>query len=390
MAPGDVNNAPIVIAALGGSLRTRSYNRRLLEAARTLAPQGMRIDIHDLAAIPPYNADVEAEGDPAPVAALKETVRDAEGIIIATPEYNRSVPGVLKNAIDWLSRPPLASVLRGKPIAIIGATSGEGGTERAQLHLREILNYPGALVLSGPRLCLSRAYEKFSPEGQLQEEHAKQLRAVLAVLFSAAARSAAVRIEEVSGTAPAARALLQEFEDEMADLYGRHARRSLRLPRGLHPPNGCFLVLSSHGRPLACGGLRSAGRDVAEIRRMYVRRRARGRGFGRQLLKALEQRARELGYQRIRLETGSLNGEAQHLYLSQGYRRMPVADNGPWFQAEKDLLPGRDTRTASDEALLAPGTASQVASSPPASTFIADAAGADSGQASWVLTRACD
>src|SRR5690242_14601242 len=110
---------------IAGSLRGGSYNRALLRAAVALAPSGVEIRVFDrLADVPPYNADVEAKGDPEPVGALKQAIRDADALLIVTPEYNYGVPGVLKNAIDWASRPPTGSVLNGKPAAIMGATPG--------------------------------------------------------------------------------------------------------------------------------------------------------------------------------------------------------------------------------------------------------------------------
>jgi hypothetical protein len=118
------------ILAISGSLRERSYNRALLRAAEELAPAGVKIEEFDLSPIPFYDGDVEAAGDPASVVALRAAVAEADGVLIATPEYNRGTSGVLKNAIDWLSRPALASVLRWKPVAVIGASTGRGGTRR--------------------------------------------------------------------------------------------------------------------------------------------------------------------------------------------------------------------------------------------------------------------
>src|SRR5919201_6101022 len=116
------------ILGIPGSLRAGSYNRQLLRAARELAPEPMEIELFELHDIPPYNGDVEAQGDPEPVAAFKDAIRHAHGLLIATPEYNRGIPGVLKNAIDWASRPPLGSPLAGKQVAIMGASTGRGGT----------------------------------------------------------------------------------------------------------------------------------------------------------------------------------------------------------------------------------------------------------------------
>src|SRR5690606_18294913 len=113
-----------------GSLREGSYNRALLRAAAELAPEGMTIDTFDLRQVPLYNGDVEAAGDPPGVAALKQAIRDADGVLFATPEYNHGVPGVMKNAVDWASRPPRAAALQGKPVALIGASPGITGTAR--------------------------------------------------------------------------------------------------------------------------------------------------------------------------------------------------------------------------------------------------------------------
>src|SRR5262245_39739521 len=123
-------DTPLEVLGIAGSLRRESYNRGLLRAAQEMAPEGMTIRSFELDAIPLYNGDVEAAGDPAPVAQLKEAIRGADALLLATPEYNYGVPGVLKNAVDWASRPPAKSVLSGKPAAIMGASPGMGGTIR--------------------------------------------------------------------------------------------------------------------------------------------------------------------------------------------------------------------------------------------------------------------
>jgi chromate reductase len=125
------------VVAIAGSLRASSYNRGLLRAAQDVAPRGLTITIRDLAPIPLYNADVEAQGDPQPVADLKSAVREADALLIAVPEYNYGLSGVLKNTIDWLSRPPASSVLHSKPVALVGASPGMAGTARAHLQLRQ-------------------------------------------------------------------------------------------------------------------------------------------------------------------------------------------------------------------------------------------------------------
>jgi chromate reductase len=161
------------IKALGiaGSLREGSYNRALLRAARDLAPDGLGIRIfEDLADIPLYNEDVRARGEPEPVIALKEAIRQADALVIATPEYNYSIPGVLKNAIDWASRPPDASPLDRKPVAIMGATTGNWGTVRAQMHLRQVCVFTNMLPLNKPGVLVAHAEEKFDERGRLTDE----------------------------------------------------------------------------------------------------------------------------------------------------------------------------------------------------------------------------
>ena len=174
------------ILAISGSLRERSYNRALLRAAEELAPPGVEIEEFDLSPIPFYDGDVEAAGDPASVVALRAAVAEADGVLIATPEYNRGTSGVLKNAIDWLSRPALASVLRWKPVAIMGASTGRGGTRRAQQQVRDALLYPGAIVLEEPEVALPVAWEHFDEDGRLVDEKTRDsIRALLEGLAAA-------------------------------------------------------------------------------------------------------------------------------------------------------------------------------------------------------------
>jgi chromate reductase, NAD(P)H dehydrogenase (quinone) len=158
------------VLGFAGSLRAGSYNRALLRAAQELAPPGMEIATFDLAPIPLYNGDVEAQGDPEPVAAFKAAIRQADALLIATPEYNFGVPGVLKNAIDWASRPPRGSALQGKPVAIMGATPGMGGTGRAQMQLRQAFVFTQSYALLAPEVLVARAAEKFDPSGRLTDE----------------------------------------------------------------------------------------------------------------------------------------------------------------------------------------------------------------------------
>lgn len=158
------------LTGFAGSLRNGSFNRALLRAAAELAPEGMEIDIHDLDGIPLYNADVEAEGDPAPVAALKEAITRADGLIIACPEYNYGVPGVLKNAIDWASRPARGSALNGKRVGIIGASAGMTGSARGQSQLRQSFVFTNTHAMLQPEILVARAKEKFDAEGRLTDE----------------------------------------------------------------------------------------------------------------------------------------------------------------------------------------------------------------------------
>lgn len=166
----NVPDPPLVVCGLAGSLRRGSLNRALLRAAQELAPDGMEIRIFDrMAEIPPFNQDVEAEGDPEPVLALKRAIGEADALLVATPEYNHGVPGVLKNAIDWASRPPRDSVLAGKPTAILGASPGITGTARAQSQLRQAFVFTNTPALPQPEILVYRAREKFDDEGRLTD-----------------------------------------------------------------------------------------------------------------------------------------------------------------------------------------------------------------------------
>ncbi len=164
----------VTFLGIAGSLRRLSYNRGLVRAAVELAPQGITVIPFDIAEIPFYNADVEAQGDPEPVVRFKRAIAGVDGLLIASPEYNHCVPGVLKNAIDWASRPPRDSVLTGKPIAIMGASTSRGGTARAQAQLRDGLSYTGGLVLPLPEVLVPRAFERFDAESNLTDEEVRE------------------------------------------------------------------------------------------------------------------------------------------------------------------------------------------------------------------------
>lgn len=165
----------LTILGIAGSLRRGSYNRGLIRAAREVAPPGVGMEMYeDLAQVPPYNGDVEAEGDPDPVQNLKARIRAADALLIATPEYNYNIPGVLKNAIDWASRPPgPASVLYHKPIALTGASPGNFGTVRAQLALRQSFLFTKSHVLIEPEVYVFRAAERFDASGNLVDEQTR-------------------------------------------------------------------------------------------------------------------------------------------------------------------------------------------------------------------------
>jgi chromate reductase len=164
----------LTFLGIAGSLRRASYNRGLIRAAIDLAPAGTKVVPFELADIPMFDADVEAAGDPPPVAAFKRAIDAADGLVIATPEYNHCVPGVLKNAIDWASRPARRSVLTDKPVAIMGASSGRGATARAQAHLRDGLAYTNGFVLPLPEVLVGLAGERFDEEGNLTDEETRQ------------------------------------------------------------------------------------------------------------------------------------------------------------------------------------------------------------------------
>lgn len=156
--------------AVAGSLRAGSYNRALLRAVRDVAPDDVEVEIHELHDIPLYNADVEREGDPEPVRLLKDALREADALVVATPEYNHGMPGVTKNVIDWLSRPPKDAPLAEKPVGILGASPGITGTARAQSQLRQSLVFANAYCMPQPEVLVYRAHEKFDDEGGLTDE----------------------------------------------------------------------------------------------------------------------------------------------------------------------------------------------------------------------------
>jgi NAD(P)H-dependent FMN reductase len=161
------------LIGLSGSLRQGSFNSALLQAARELMPEGSELTVGTIHGIPLYNGDVEAtEGIPEPVAVLKDAIAAADGLLLATPEYNNSIPGVFKNAIDWLSRPPadIRRVFGGKPVALIGASPGGFGTILGQNAWLPVLRTLGAEFWSEGRLPVSRAGSVFTEDGRLSDD----------------------------------------------------------------------------------------------------------------------------------------------------------------------------------------------------------------------------
>src|SRR6516165_9037240 len=160
------DGATVRILGIAGSLRRGSFNAATLRAAQELVPAGMTIDSFDIAPIPLYNEDVRQEGFPASVENLRTRIKAADGLLIVTPEYNYSIPGVLKNAIDWASRPP-EQPFDDKPIGLMGASGGMLGSARAQYHLRQCFIFLNGLVMSRPEVMIPQAHNKFDAAGKL-------------------------------------------------------------------------------------------------------------------------------------------------------------------------------------------------------------------------------
>ena len=170
-----MNSNNLRVLGISGSLRKASFNSGLLRAAQELAPDGMEVSIFDIRDIPFYDGDLESEGDPTSVAALKTAVRDADAVMFATPEYNWGTSGVLKNAIDWASRDREQGGLMGKPATIIGA-GGRAGTARAQMQLLETLGETGSIVMVKPGLQVSAfSPMRFDSEGNLIDDDTRGL-----------------------------------------------------------------------------------------------------------------------------------------------------------------------------------------------------------------------
>ena len=181
-------NSPFTILGIPGSLRKASFNHKALIAAQQLLPEGAVLEIADISGIPLFNQDLESNV-PEAVTTLKQQIRAADAVLFATPEYNYSVPGVLKNVIDWASRPPGDSAWEGKPAAILSASPGPFGGARAQYHLRQTLGALNMPTLNRPDVMIAQAQQKFDASGNLTDEVAKKLiRQLLAGLVAWATR----------------------------------------------------------------------------------------------------------------------------------------------------------------------------------------------------------
>lgn len=175
----------LTVLGIAGSLRRGSYNVAALRTAHELAPAGMTIEMFEqLRDIPLYDEDVRQQGLPPAVETLRSRIAAADALLIVTPEYNGSIPGLLKNAIDWASRPP-EQPFAGKPVAIMGASPGVLGTVRAQYHLRHSFVGLDALVMSRPEVMISQAHTRFDAEGHLTDEKTREFVASLLVALQA-------------------------------------------------------------------------------------------------------------------------------------------------------------------------------------------------------------
>lgn len=172
----------VKILGIAGSLRSGSYNRLALRAAQELLPDGAELELIELHGIPVFNQDDELS-PPATVQEFKRRIAAADAILFATPEYNYSIPGALKNAIDWASRPYGKSAWLGKPAALLGASTGSLGTARAQYHLRQILVAQDMPIVNQPEVMIGNAGQRFDSDGRLTDEASRKLiRALLAAL----------------------------------------------------------------------------------------------------------------------------------------------------------------------------------------------------------------
>src|SRR2546429_2660318 len=181
------------VLASSGSLRRDSYNTKLLKAAARLLPDGTELELWDRRReVPPYDEAGDVEPAPAAVAALRAAIAGADALLVATPEYNSSIPGQLKNALDWVSRPLAKNPLRGKPVAVVGASTGAFGAVWSQAELRKVLAAMGARVLEGG-VAVGHAQTRFEGDHLVDTELREQLAEVVSALASETAARAATR-----------------------------------------------------------------------------------------------------------------------------------------------------------------------------------------------------
>lgn len=182
---------PIKILGIAGSLRVQSHNRAALRAAQALVPAGVTLDVFELDGIPAFNQDEERK-PPQKVVDLKARIRAADAVLLATPEYNYSIPGVLKNAIDWASRPYGDSAWNGKPVALMSASVGVFGGVRAQYHLRQCFVFLNMDAVLQPEVTIGNAPQKFDAQRELTDNTSRQL--ILQLLQNLAAKARAAKI----------------------------------------------------------------------------------------------------------------------------------------------------------------------------------------------------
>lgn len=188
----------ISLLGISGSLRRHSINAGLLRAASERLPDGVALTIFDLAPVPMYSGDLEASGIPAPVRRFAAAIDAADGVLIATPEYNGGLPALLKNAIDWVSRVDGGAPLRGKPLGIMGASPATGGTAGAQRQLRELAQATGMIALTEPEVRIGQAWRIFGPDGDLTDAATgAAIGALLAALTHAVRERHVLRAVEV-------------------------------------------------------------------------------------------------------------------------------------------------------------------------------------------------
>jgi chromate reductase, NAD(P)H dehydrogenase (quinone) len=180
----------VKILGISGSLRSQSYNTNLLRAAAELLPPGVELELWDgLKAVPPYDQDDDVQPAPEPVEAIRSAIADADAVLFATPEYNSSVPGALKNALDWVSRPLKTNALRNKPVAVVGASTGAFGAVWSQAELRKVLAAIGARVVEGD-VAVGHAPSRFDESGRLTDDQTREQLAEVLLALVAEARPA--------------------------------------------------------------------------------------------------------------------------------------------------------------------------------------------------------